>query len=201
MSNTITVDLVDNVYLGIGCEIDQAFELKEFFSCYVPNYKYNPKYKARLWNGKISFFNIQDRTLPIGLLRYIKPFLIKYGYKIRFNFDKTIFQNDITPDELIPFYDALFDRDGIYPRDYQQDAIYAALKNKRGVLEAATGAGKSIIIYAILRYMMEDTDGKLLLVVPSINLVNQMFSDFHDNGWYDSYDDVTLLYGKIESLN
>jgi len=201
MSNTITVDLVDNVYLGIQCEIDQAFELKEYFSCYVPNYKYNPKYKARLWNGKISFFNIHDRTLPIGLLKFLKYFLIKYGYKIRFNFDRSVFQNDITPEDLIPFYDALFDRDGIYPRDYQQDAIYTALKNKRGVLEAATGAGKSIIIYSILRYMMEDTDGKLLLVVPSINLVNQMFSDFREYGWYDSYDDVTLLYGKSKNYD
>jgi len=82
MNDVIGIDLVDNVNLRIECDMSQAFELKEFFSCYVPNYKYNPKYKARIWDGKISFFNVHDRTLPIGLLRFIKPFLVKYDYKI-----------------------------------------------------------------------------------------------------------------------
>lgn len=201
MSDVIGVDLQDNVYLRIECDISQAFELKEYFSCYVPNYKFNPKYKARLWNGKISFFNIHDRTLPVGLLKFLKPFLVKYGYKVSFLFDRTSLNNDITMEELRPFYDALFSGTKIYPRDYQQKAIHSALKYKRGVLESATGSGKSIIIYSLIRFMMEDTEGKILLVVPSINLVNQMFSDFSEYGWYDSYDDVTLLYGKSKNYD
>ncbi len=150
MSDTIEVELLDNVYLRIGCEIDQAFELKEFFSCYVPNYKYNPKYKARMWDGKISFFNIHDHTLPIGLLKYLKPFLVKFNYKIKFLFDRRILENDIEKDDLEPFYDALFGNLDINPRDYQRDAIFAAIKHKRGVLEAATGChakGTNVIMY------------------------------------------------------
>jgi len=201
MSDVIGIDLIDNVNLRIECDTSQAFELKEFFSCYVPNYKFNPKYKARMWDGKISFFNVHDRTLPIGLLKFIKPFLVKYDYKVHFMFDRTILSNDLEQKDLLPFYDALYDGLKIYPRDYQQEAIFAALKNKRGVLESATGSGKSIIIYSLIRYMMEDVDGKVLLVVPSINLVNQMFSDFSEYGWYDSYDDVTLLYGKSKNYD
>ena len=71
MSETITVGLRDNVNLEISCEIDQAYELKEYFSCYASNYKFNPKFRAKMWNGKISFFNIHEKTLPIGLLGYI----------------------------------------------------------------------------------------------------------------------------------
>ena len=202
MSNdVIGVDIIDSVYLRIECDMAQAFELKEFFSCYVPNYKYHPKYKARMWDGKVSFFNVHDRTLPIGLLKFLKPFLIKYDYKINFHFDRKILTNDIDRTDLLSFYDALFDGSKIYPRDYQQEAIYNALKRKRGVLESATGSGKSLIIYCIIRFMMEDVDGKVLLVVPSINLVNQMFSDFREYGWYDSYDDVTLLYGKSKNYD
>lgn len=201
MSNTIRIGLKDNVYLSIECEMDQAFELKEYFSCYVPDYKFNPKYKARMWNGKISFFNINDRTLPIGLLKFLKPFLKKYKYKVVFDFDRKVLQDDIEHEDLIGLYDVLFEGSKIYPRDYQQKAIYAGLKNKRGILEAATGAGKSLIIYCMIRFWMEELDGRILLVVPSINLVNQMFSDFREYGWYDSYDDVTLLYGKSKNYD
>lgn len=196
MDDIINVNLLDNVYVHIECNVEQVHELKEYFSYYIPNYRYNPKVKARIWDGKVSFFNTMDRTLPIGLIHQLKDFLIKYDYKIHFNFKKSDLQNDITHEDLIPFYDALFSGTGIYPRDYQQQAIYKSLKHKRGVIEAATGAGKSIIIYTILRFMMEDTKGKILLVVPSINLVNQMFSDFKEYAWHDSYDSVTLLYGK-----
>lgn len=201
MSDIITVGLRDNVNLEISCEIDQAYELKEFFSCYASNYKFNPKFKAKMWNGKISFFNIHDKTLPIGLLKYIKPFLKKFKYRIRFEFDRSTLKNEITTEDLTSFHDVLFEgvtNNGkpVYPRDYQHDAILAALQHKRGVLEAATGAGKSIIIYSIIRFIMENVKGKILLVVPSISLVSQMFSDFREYGWWDNYDDVSLLYGN-----
>lgn len=195
MSDVISVDIQDNVYLKIYCEIDQAMELKEYFSCYSANYKYHPKYKARLWNGKISFFDTYNRTLPIGLLKFLKPFLIKFKYKINFMFDRSELNNEITEDDLKGFYDVLFEGSKIYPRDYQQKAIIAGLKHKRGVIEACTGAGKSLIIYSLIRFIMEDVEGKVLLVVPSINLVSQMFSDFQEYGW-NTYDDVSLLYGK-----
>jgi len=201
MSNTIVINLIDNVNLSIDCDISQAYEIKEFFSCYVQNYKYHPKYKARMWDGKISFFNVQDRTLPIGLMRFLKPFALKYDYKLRFTFDRSCLKNDITKDELLPFYDALYDGLKMYPRDYQQDAIYSAIRNKRGVLESATGSGKSMIIYSLIRFIMEDVPGKILLVVPSINLVNQMFDDCKTYGWTGSYDDISLLYGKSKNYD
>jgi superfamily II DNA or RNA helicase len=206
MSDVITVGLRDNVNLEIACEIDQAFELKEYFSCYATNYKFNPKFKAKMWNGKISFFNIHDKTLPIGLLAYLKPFLKKFKYKIRFEFDRTKLKNEITSEDLTSFHNVLFDgvkNNGkpVYPRDYQHEAILSALQHKRGVLEAATGAGKSIIIYSIIRFIMEHVKGKVLLVVPSINLVSQMFSDFREYGWWDNYDDVSLLYGTSKNYD
>jgi superfamily II DNA or RNA helicase len=206
MNDVITVRLKDNVNLEISCAIDQAYELKEYFSCYATNYQYNPKYKAKMWNGKISFFNVHEKTLPIGLLLYIKPFLTKFKYKIRFEFDRSKLKNNITTDDLTAFHNVLFDGvtnngKAVFPRDYQHNAILSALQHKRGVLEAATGAGKSIIIYSIIRFIMEHVEGKVLLVVPSISLVSQMFSDFREYGWWDNYDDVSLLYGTSKSYD
>lgn len=41
-------------------------------------------------------------------------------------------------------------------------------------------SGKSFIIYLIIRFLLEHTDGKILISVPSTNLVRQMHVDFCD---------------------
>ena len=53
----ITLKKIDGVYFRIYCTIGQSLELKEFFSCYAPNYQWNPKFKMKFWDGKISFFD------------------------------------------------------------------------------------------------------------------------------------------------
>lgn len=194
-NETISIDIHDNIYYKVHCTIEQAHELKGFFSCYATNYKYNPKYKARQWDGKIYYFNTYDRLLPRGLLKFMKAFLLKYNYKIHFMFDKSETQNDIEQEDLESFYNALFSGTEYYPRDYQQKGILEAVKNKRGILEIATGGGKSLVVYSLIRFMMEDVDNKVLLIVPSVSLVNQMYSDFENYGWGGISKDVSKLYG------
>jgi superfamily II DNA or RNA helicase len=41
-----------------------------------------------------------------------------------------------------------------------------------------TASGKSFIIYLIIRFLLENTDQKILISVPSTNLVRQMHTDF-----------------------
>lgn len=198
MNDVITVDMLDEVNLIIDCDYGQALELKEHFSCYAVNYKYHPKFKARAWNGKISFFNTNDRTLPIGLLRELKPFLEKFNYKIKFLFDRNelLKDNSITLEDIQSFHKALYDGCDVYPRDYQENAIYKAVRNKRGILELCTASGKSLIIYSLIRYLNEVVKGKILLVVPSIGLVSQMYDDIKEYGWDECYDNISLLYGN-----
>jgi len=68
------------------------------------------------------------------------------------------------------------------PRDYQIEAVYDALKYNRKLLISPTASGKSLMIYSIVRYFVE-TDKKILLVVPTTSLVEQMYKDFEDYGW------------------
>ncbi len=202
MSDVIGIAMLSGAYVEIDCNDDQAYELKEYFSCYAADYQNHPKYRAHQWDGKVYFFSIHDRTLPFGLISYIKPFLKQFNYKAKFYFDKELLKNNIDKEDLVGFYDTLFDgvktHDGhdLYPRDYQQDAIYAAVRHKRCVLESATGSGKSLILYTLVRFMMADTDGKVLIIVPSINLVNQLYNDFKGYGWGDIWEYVSLLHGK-----
>jgi len=65
-------------------------------------------------------------------------------------------------------------------RDYQEMAVSRALDNGYGVVELATGGGKTLIIanlvYAAL-HQIEPTE-KILIVVPDLGLVSQTYKDF-----------------------
>jgi superfamily II DNA or RNA helicase len=69
------------------------------------------------------------------------------------------------------------------PRDYQYDAIVHGIENKRAILLSPTGSGKSFIIYLMARWYLENHDKKLLLIVPTTSLVEQMYKDFSDYGY------------------
>jgi superfamily II DNA or RNA helicase len=85
------------------------------------------------------------------------------------------------------------------PRDYQVDAVYDALKYNRKLLISPTASGKSLMIYSIVRYFAERNQ-KILLVVPTTSLVEQMFKDFQDYGW-NAEDYCHRIYSGREKTN
>ena len=85
------------------------------------------------------------------------------------------------------------------PRNYQVDAVYDALKYNRKLLVSPTASGKSLMIYAVVRYFVE-TKKKVLLVVPTTSLVEQMFKDFEDYGW-NADDYCHRIYSGKEKTN
>jgi len=200
--NLIVVEKYDSTYFQIICSFEQAMELHSFFQCYAKDFYFNPKFKAKLWNGKISFFDIHGgNLLPIGLLYKLKEFLVQFKYKVVFNFDIKEMYNDISEKEMKEFYSAIFKNSNYYPRDYQHKCIHAALKRKRGVIESATGSGKSLVIYSLIRFMMGVTDKKILLVVPNVSLTTQMFNDFIDYGWESAPHEASVLYSNSKRYN
>ena len=67
------------------------------------------------------------------------------------------------------------------PRPYQYESAYKILSWKRSVSELATRAGKTLIAYMVFRYCVEYLGAKrMLMIVPSIDLVTQGFNDFND---------------------
>ena len=52
-----TVRLKDYSMLYVDCEAGYAAELSEYFSFFVPGYKFMPAYKNKVWDGKIRLFN------------------------------------------------------------------------------------------------------------------------------------------------
>ena len=189
---TIRVWKLNHANFQIECESGAAQELNEYFSFYVPGYKFMPAYRNRMWDGKIRLFTLRDRTLPAGLFYHLSEFCEKRGYileSVNSKYGAPDGRTVVTPANLDLFCSRL---DSVYSlRDYQYQCVGEALVRKRGILLSPTGSGKSFIIYNIIRYWLSMlTDGvaypkagRVLIVVPTTSLVEQMHSDFLEYGW------------------
>lgn len=177
----------------IQCEDRIAKELSNFFSVYAPNYRFAPKYKSGCWDGKIRFFSYSTHELPIGLLEKVISFakLGKYDIDIKFERFNTIDKSEFL--RFIKYLNLPFE-----PRDYQIEAAYQACCKKHLNIHASTAAGKSLIIYIIFKFL-EIQGLKTLLVVPNVNLVNQMYSDFETYNMKDIDSKIRQIYaGQIK---
>jgi superfamily II DNA or RNA helicase len=82
------------------------------------------------------------------------------------------------------------------PRDYQEESVLCALKNKSGVIILPTSAGKTLVIALLVRTIQEQHSVKTLILVPDIQLVAQTYSDFIEYGIPE--EDITKWTGSTE---
>ena len=175
----------NEVYLTLNnIEPSTSQELTEFFTFEVPGAKFMPMYRNRMWDGKIRLFSPATGEIYVGLLPYIKKFCEKSNVKYTIE-EGVENERDIVRETVRGFIKSLKPKTkgkSIKIRDYQIDAVHHALSRSRCLLVSPTASGKSLIIYALVRYynMMEL---KTLILVPTTSLVEQMYSDFQDYGW------------------
>ena len=182
--DTLIVEKKNDVYLTVDCDSNIQRELSEFFTFYVPGYKFMPAFRNRMWDGKIRLFSQKTKEIYFGLYPYIKAFCDERGYHIVAGKNVDI-DNKVDKDIVKKFSNGLGQKFEV--RDYQIDAIYHSLKFNRALLLSPTASGKSFIIYALIRYyshlIKDKSNNKCLLVVPTTSLVEQMYSDFKTYGW------------------
>jgi superfamily II DNA or RNA helicase len=198
--NTIRVGLRDHAMMIIDAEAHQIPELREYFSFFVPGHKYMPAFKSRKWDGKIKLFNQVTRELNVGLYAHLKKFCADRMYPIELmdndEYGHPENKNHVQHQNLVKFQSELDMPFGL--RDYQYDAVTHGIKEKRAILLSPTGSGKSFIIYNLMRWYMANHDQKILIVVPTTSLVEQMYKDFEDYG-FDS-DLVHKIYSGKEKV-
>jgi len=174
----------NEVYLKVESEPHVYYELADQFTFEVPGAKFMPTYQKKYWDGKIRLFNTQNGEVYIGLLDRIVQFCKDHGYTYEFVESKYYglpFEvNDKISKEGVKDYMTAISKHK--PRDYQIDGVYDALRNNRKLLVSPTASGKSLMIYAIIRYFVENKKNTLI-VVPTTSLVEQMYKDFADYGW------------------
>ena len=188
-----TVVKKNEVYLTVDTERSTARALSDFFTFEVPGARFMPAYRNRIWDGKIRLFSPATGELYVGLLPYLEKWLNDYGEEYKIS-EELKDGKQIDTQILNGFIRRLNLRSNgksIKPRDYQVDAIRHAIGNHRALLLSPTASGKSLIIYILVRYytllLQEQQADKILILVPTTSLVEQMYSDFIDYGWLDAY--------------
>jgi len=183
----------NEVYLTVDTERSTARALSDFFTFEVPGAKFMPAYRNRIWDGKIRLFSPATGELYLGLLPYLIKWLDDYGEEYKVS-EELKHERQIDKQILDGFIRQLRLRSNgrnIKPRDYQVGAVDYAIRNHRALLLSPTASGKSLIIYILIRYYMYLLEGsstdKLLILVPTTSLVEQMYSDFIDYGWQEEY--------------
>jgi len=182
--DTIIVEKKNEVYITVDCDPNIQRELSEFFTFYVPGYKFMPAFRNRMWDGKIRLYSQKTKEIYFGLYPYIRAFAEERGYQIVTGKDVEV-ENKVDKDIVTKFSNSL--GQSFEARDYQIDAIYHSLKYNRTLLLSPTASGKSFIIYALIRYyshlIKDQQNSRCLLIVPTTSLVEQMYSDFKSYGW------------------
>ena len=182
----IVVKKKNEVYVKVHGEQHVHHELADYFSFEVPNAvmmkRKNPKLKY--WDGMIRLYSPATGELYCGLLDHLNTFVDEHQYNLTQEFNDRYGSvkevNDfVTPPGVKVFMDKICK---VKPRPYQYKAVYDALRNNRKLFLSPTGSGKSLMIYSLVRYYTA-TSKKILIIVPTTSLVEQMVSDFVDYGW------------------
>ena len=201
MRTDVVIGKKNEVFLKIQGEPHVFMELQEHFTFEVDGYKFMPQYRNKYWDGKIRLFSTATGEIYVGLLDKIIAFCERHDYTYEFQ-NNDYYGIPFEVNEGISYEgvkDYMKSICSYSPRKYQVEGVYDALKHNRKLLISPTASGKSLMIYSLVRYYTHKHE-KILLVVPTTSLVEQMYKDFEDYGWNaESY--CHRIYSGKEKTN
>tara|TARA_B100000424_G_C22941092_1_gene500799 strand:+ start:1621 stop:3114 length:1494 start_codon:yes stop_codon:yes gene_type:complete len=182
---TLILEKKNDVHLSVDADEDVRRDLGEYFTFSVPGFKFMPQYRSRHWDGKIRLFSYATGQIYTGLYPYILNWCDENNVSV---VDKTDIKDaDVDNKKIDQFIEAL--KIPFTVRDYQKEAFAYSLRKHRCLLLSPTASGKSLIIYLMVRFNLircVDKNDKILIVVPTTSLVEQLYKDFKDYGWNSS---------------
>lgn len=184
-------------------------QTKIWLNRFVKGYKYMPSFKRGIWDGKSVCFKANKTN--VGLWKEMARGLQEIGCKLEIENKKDFpINRDVSLEDVREFCEDFFKDHKIkgekfFPYDHQIETAYKILRNKYCTGEVATGGGKSLILSIVFFYILKNInpDAKILLIVPSILLVNQMTNDILEyyygigEEYYDYYIEIELEDGSL----
>ena len=201
MRTDVIIGKKNEVFLQVQAEPHIFMELQDHFTFDVEGAKFMPQYRNKYWDGKIRLFSTSNGQIYVGLLDKIIAFCNRHDYTYEFTHNE-YYGTPFEVNEGISYEggkDYMRSISRHRPRKYQVEGVYDALRHNRKLLISPTASGKSLMIYSLVRYYV-DKEQKILLVVPTTSLVEQMYKDFQDYGW-DSESYCHRIYGGKEKTN
>jgi len=190
----IIIDKKDEVYLKIEADSDIRRELGEYFTFEVPGFKFMPQFRNRVWDGKIRLFSYATGQIYCGLYPYILQWCKDNQIQV---VDGTKIKDTVVDQNMVDKFIKALKIPKIEVRDYQREAFVHSIQKNRCLLLSPTASGKSLIIYLMLIYnllrLKDKKQDKILIIVPTTSLVEQLFKDFKDYG-YKSERNVHRIY-------
>lgn len=168
-------------FLRIDSATDPELEqLNVTFTRRIENWRFHPLVKKKLWDGYVSYIK-DNKWIPAGLWKEVMQMCKDYKYELRLNGVTSLFDKEIQAEEFEAWVNEYFKDSTMKPRDYQIDTAFNILKFRRCLAELATSAGKTLISFLTIAYMLEKKKAeKILFIVPNVSLVVQATEDFDE---------------------
>ena len=184
----IVVGKLNETFLQISCERHISQELNEFFAFQVPGYQFMPQYRNKIWDGKIRLYNVKTQQLYMGLYDHLMKFAMQRHYIVKSDIISVKPTKDLKINDFFKSLNLHCKNKPIIPRDYQIASFEHCIKSERALLLSPTSSGKSLVIYSLIRWHQHFLDNdKILILVPTTNLVTQMYNDFKDYSSHDKW--------------
>lgn len=191
----IYIKRISSTFIQLDCDAGIMAEISPHFAFYVPGYQFTPKFKMRIWDGKIRLLKEGTGVTYLGLIKDVIRVAETLSYTVELDQAFAIDFADVDPNP-IDFLSTLTLKKE--PRDFQLKAYLDSVKRKRQLNLSSTGSGKSYILYLICRYLETQVD-RILIIVPSTNLCEQLRTDFIEYAeleeTYDVDERIQLIYG------
>ncbi len=191
----IRFKMYNDLYIQVNCkDRDYIRGVEDHLTEFIKNFMYSPKYISGQWDGKISLFRRGTRSFPYGLfldvLRFSKKEFPDYPITITDGV-KSMFRG-IDPKDLK--YNLIHQ-----PYNYQQECIESLISKGKGICVVATAGGKSLIIGYLISNIDELFDNKSLIIVPTLQLVDQFKGDLIEYGF--SEDRIGMVNSKSKEFH
>lgn len=196
----------------INRQIHERFRLFDFGAYFgMQQYaKRSPHYTIIRENAYVNMYDKDNKTLKSGLLKELTTFLKEEN--IEFDVDTKLlkrYKKVLDLDKCLSFMKSLTirneDKEIIEPYDFQYNGVLELLRLPQRLCLSVTSSGKSLIMYMLLRVMLQFTSvKKILILVPRVMLIKQLYDDWDDYSFGDlSYinEETVLKYSTSSKKN